>query len=341
MSYRSNEAAEKSERFVVSTSAGVQKHKPVSQSKRPPRRKLRRDRDAAASAIPATLRVLRQEPPEEVRALLAEQLIQSADLLICTDTDISRAGEYAPQWLAITADRLLVCSDPPSAAAKIIIDLQLSQATDFRCESAVGSGLLQARVDGMYLDLLRYSNTRSDRFAKIARKLERRLKGEPIVIEAEEEIDTRRCKGCGMMLDFAGEVCPRCVNKGAVLARMWKLMLPYKWAASTMMGLLVVGICLDLVGPRLTQYLIDHVLGAATKTPASARLLMLAHIVLILAARAGLADGREHHQWATQHQGRHGHHLRHARPTREPSPATLRRVLRSPAGRLARGPRGV
>jgi ATP-binding cassette subfamily B protein len=232
-------------------------------------------------AVPATLRVLRQEPPEAVSALLAAQLIVPADLLICTDTDINRAGEYEPQWLAISADRLLVCRVGPDPA--ILIDLELSHATDFRCESAVGSGLLQARVDGVYLDLLRYSNSRSDRFAKIARKLERRLKGEALAVEPEEEIDTRRCRGCGLMLDFAGEICPRCVNKGAVLARMWKLMLPYKWTAATMMGLLVGGICLDLVGPRLTQYLIDHVLGAATNSPASARLLMLAHIVLILA----------------------------------------------------------
>ena len=48
------------------------------------------------------------------------------------------------------------------------------------------------------------------------------------------------------MLDFAGEVCPRCVNKGAVMARMWELMLPYKKQAATMMVLLLVGIGLDL-----------------------------------------------------------------------------------------------
>src|SRR6202021_2022629 len=115
MLYRSNEAAEKSERFVVSTSAAGQKHKPVSQSKRAQRQKrgstvfdpeaqtrrelaeVRRGKGAVQSAIPPALRALRQEPPAAVAALLAERLIQPADLLICTDTDINRAGEYQPQ----------------------------------------------------------------------------------------------------------------------------------------------------------------------------------------------------------------------------------------------------
>jgi ATP-binding cassette subfamily B protein len=34
----------------------------------------------------------------------------------------------------------------------------------------------------------------------------------------------------------------------------------YRWAVPGMFGLVVVGICLDLVGPQLTRYLVDHVL---------------------------------------------------------------------------------
>ena len=230
------------------------------------------------SAQPAS--ALKQAPPLPLARLLSAQGIASADVLLSLPTDIDAAGAYCPQWLIITDERVIVCAEGDTP--HVLIAVPFSDVSEFRCEGVIGAGLLQARVNGVYLDLLRYSNRLSDRFGKVARKLDRKLKGEAITIEPEDEIDARRCKGCGLMLDFAGETCPRCVNKGAVLARMWKLMLPYKRAAGAMMALLVFGICLDLVSPRLTQYLIDHVLRPASAGARSSAALL--GIVLVLAA---------------------------------------------------------
>ncbi len=228
---------------------------------------------------------LRQPLPPGLEPLLIPLNLLQADLLLCTDTDLDSAGQYRPQWLLVTPDRILVCT--LANHPEILLDLPFSSASEFRCEGVVGAGLLQARVDGVFLDLLRYSNTLADRFTKIARKLQRTANGDPIVIEPDDDIDTRRCTTCGLMLDSVGEACPRCVNKGAVLARMFGLLLPYKAAALAMMGLLVVGIALDLVGPRLTQHLIDHVLPASQSSNASAanpaHLRMLLNVVFVLA----------------------------------------------------------
>jgi ATP-binding cassette subfamily B protein len=266
-----------------------------------------------------------QTPPDDVRRLLAERAISSDELVLFTDSDIDIAGNYARQWLAVTREQLLVISETagseseqrPSNQAlasplpspgvpgdgvrtsplvggpgRVVLELALKDASEIRCESVIGSGLVQARVDGVFVDLLRYSNSRSDRFSKVARKLDRSLRGETITLDADDEIDPRRCKSCGLLLDFAGETCPHCVNKGAVLARMWKLMLPYRRAASGMMALLVGGIALDLVGPKLTQYLIDHVLPANAQAASAiganpaqyhSHLTALLYIVLTLA----------------------------------------------------------
>jgi len=201
---------------------------------------------------------LRIEPPQAVADVLAAESVDMEGLLLCTNTDIDSLGTYKPQWLLVNKDGLWVISDAKEPA--ILTHLAFKDVTEFRCQATIGSGLLQARTDGVFVDVLRYSNRYSDRFSKVARKLDRFLKGEPIVVHPEDNIDPRRCPSCGLMLQFMGDTCPRCVNKGAVLSRMWRLMRPYGTAVAMVMGLLIIGIGLDLVGPQLTRYLVDNVL---------------------------------------------------------------------------------
>lgn len=243
-------------------------------SRRPERRPPQSDAwETSASA-------LRKRPPLAIQRLLLGMGIAVGDVLLSTSTDINAAGQYCEPWLIVTDKQAIVFSDGDSP--RVVCQINLSEVSEFRCEGVIGAGLLQARVNGVFIDLLRYSNSLGDRFSKICRKLERFRQGEPLVVDAEDDVDARRCKSCNLMLDFAGETCPRCVNKGAVLARMWKLMLPYKKPAMAMLGLLVFGIGLDLVSPRLTQHLVDNVLPAGAGTYAS-RLHGLLAIVLVLA----------------------------------------------------------
>lgn len=234
--------------------------------------------------------MLRLSPPPEVLEKLRQLDIQPESLLLSTPTDIDRVGRYATQWLVITEDRLLVLSD--GAGAEAVFSLKLADATEFRVQSVVGSGILQARVEGIYVDVLRFTNRYANVFQKVSRKLERKVRGEPIAIHPEEMVDERRCPTCGLVLQFPGDTCPRCVNRGAVLARMWRLMASYRWAAATIMILLLGGIALDLVSPQLTRYLVDHVLPGSSEEAAqlqgqaeewSRHLALLLQVVLILA----------------------------------------------------------
>jgi hypothetical protein len=63
----------------------------------------------------------------------------------------------------------------PPLHRRLTCRIELSQVSEFRCEGVIGSGLLQARVDGVFIDLLRYSNSLGDRFSKVCRKLERMM----------------------------------------------------------------------------------------------------------------------------------------------------------------------
>lgn len=189
--------------------------------------------------------MLTQRPPPQIQKQLDSWEIGQSQRLLCTNTDIDPLGRYRAQWLVATADEVIVLSedDPLRPLHRI----HFSEAGEFRCHSVVGSGLLQARINGTYIDLLRYSNRLADRFEKVARKLDRALRGEPIVIHPQEQQD-RRTEG------------PVDVQGRAILTRMWAMMRPYRGAAAGMMALLLAGIALDVVSPQLTRILVDHVL---------------------------------------------------------------------------------
>lgn len=241
---------------------------------------------------------LLQDLTPEVATILANYNIQKDQIRLCTDTDIDNFGRYRRRWLVATDQEIFVLTEanPPT----VDVHLRYEQIQEVRCQSTVGSGLLQTLVEGCWIDLLRYSNRMADRFGKVAKKLEQRLKGLPLVIHREDEVDPRRCSQCGLMLQFVGDTCPRCVSRGAVLTRMWQLMKPYRVAAMLVMLLLILGIGLDLVAPQLTRYLVDHILPGSKEAairfqqePVVFRkhLIMLLEVVCVLAVVQSLRMG--------------------------------------------------
>ena len=239
--------------------------------------------------------MLKQTLPEPVARRLRDELkIDDKAVRLSVASDIDASGAYRAEWLVATDDRVVVLDGEASAPPRV--DLAISEATEFRCAAAVGSGALQARVDGAYVDLVRYTNRLSDTMGKTARKLDHRVNGEPIVIHPEDEEDPNRCPSCGMVKSFPGEACPRCVNRGAVLMRMGGLMRPHWAAGAVIMGLLLVGIALDLVAPYLTKILVDDVLPGTSGTQEALGSLLgvVAILALVQVARAvvNMLNGR-------------------------------------------------
>jgi ATP-binding cassette subfamily B protein len=214
---------------------------------------------------------------------MQQQGLDHQSMLLATQTDISTQGDAQLQWLIVSPSDILIFSDgaPPEMHRKIA----LASVTAFRAQSVIGSGFLQAQVDGLWVDVLRYSNSLSDRFVKVSKKLEDLRKKGTLVIHPEDEIDQRRCPTCGLALRFVGDVCPQCINKRAVIGRVWDLIRPYRLAALGIFSLLLLSVCAELAPPKLQQYLVDHVLRIDHKNAVAADLInALLIIVLSLAA---------------------------------------------------------
>jgi ATP-binding cassette subfamily B protein len=227
--------------------------------------------------------MLQSSPPEAVLGLLQKLGFDNEAVLLAASTDLSAAGQFEDNWLVVTDQHLFVLA--LGGAPYSPLALALRTITTFRTHGTVGSGFLQALVDGVWVDLVRYSTSLSHRFVKIAGRLNDFLGGEPLVSRPEDDSDERRCPTCGLALNFVGDVCPRCIDRSAVFGRVWSLLQPYRTAAVVLFLLTFVGVASELAPPKLQQYLVDHVLKVDNPGSGQAELLAaLLVIVLSLAA---------------------------------------------------------
>jgi ATP-binding cassette subfamily B protein len=235
--------------------------------------------------------MLKKDIPLPLSKKLRSLQINAEDIRLLTETDIDHLNRYQTQWLVVTSDMIYVFTD--SDSPEVIFSIEIKKASEYRCSGVIGAGLLQARVDGMFVEILRFSNRLGDKFHKVAQKLDRSLHGESIEVHPEDNIDPRRCPKCGLMLQFAGDVCPRCVDRGATLARIWRMLKPYRKTVWFIMLFLLIGISMDLVIPQLTRYLVDVVLPGSREQAVKIRndtgltkkhLILLMELVGILAA---------------------------------------------------------
>ncbi|MBI3543522.1 MAG: ABC transporter ATP-binding protein, partial [Deltaproteobacteria bacterium] len=205
-------------------------------------------------------------PPEEVLASLRQLGCSVADLQLALAADVGSSGDFDPQWLIATA-RHVMLFDPARGRNPACL-YTTAEISDVRTIAAIGSGLLQLKIDSVWIDVVRFSNRLKFSFDRAAVRLGQLVRGEPVVPVTQDARDSHRCPKCDLMLEFSGELCPRCIDHGAALSRVLAMMRPYWRASAVMMALLVLGILLDLAWPLLTRFLVDYVLaGKAADQP--------------------------------------------------------------------------
>lgn len=205
---------------------------------------------------------LQTPPPPAIAASLRQAGADIDHIQISLQTDINLLGAYHPQWVIGTRTGVWVVDE--ARPDEVVTSVLFGEVSEFRTQAVVGSGILQARVGEVWLDLVRYSNRLKYPFSRASKRLDQLRQNEAFKLEKEDEQDPRRCPTCGLMLEFAGEACPRCINRGAALRRVFQLMRPYWGSASVMMFLLLTSIAIAMVTPQLTRYLVNHILDRST-----------------------------------------------------------------------------
>ncbi|MFM8436444.1 MAG: ABC transporter transmembrane domain-containing protein, partial [Planctomycetia bacterium] len=195
------------------------------------------------------------------------------------DTDVSLDGRPTPEWLVATADELRV-----TAGGQALRRVSRDEVEEVRTTAGVGGGTLQVRVDGDWVDLLRYSNAMATRFHKVARALEQ-PGSEAEFLAMADDLDPPRCPSCRLRLTTKDQACPRCMQKGRILKRVGELLAPYTRGAVILCLLTFVGVVAELVPPKLQQYMVDSILtrGSTAADAAAEPDFKTALLVVVLA----------------------------------------------------------
>ena len=136
------------------------------------------------------------------------------------------------------------------------------------------------------------------------------------------------------------ESCPRCLPRRAIVGRLWQLLRPQWPTALAMCGLMLVGVAMELVPPKLQQYLVDDILTRGEGTPGAGRCSRpLLVVVLALAATRVLLGVVNWIKGLLANKVGVGTHVRPPCATGAEAARAGGRLLRPAPGRLAGQPR--
>ena len=230
---------------------------------------------------------LKEELPASLVPLLPHPAGQDGDLRVSVEADLDKDGNYARRWLAVTEDRLFVL-EPDHGDPRLALDLPLSSISEVKAQPQVGSGVLEATVDGLPVELLRYSNAMVGKFMRVAKFLDADVKGEesPPASELEER---PRCAKCHRILPENTRVCPACLDRKQVAKRLARYFEPYKWTALGICVLMLCGTALELLPGYLNKPLLDKALvpgfaAASRGEDVSKYGVILGHLIIIFIA---------------------------------------------------------
>jgi ATP-binding cassette subfamily B protein len=176
---------------------------------------------------------------------------------------------FGEETIVITTDQLTVYAQH-EGVQHARISIQLDQLRAPRLDTLVGGGTLQAEIAGEVVDLAWFTNAKHAAFGRVAAYLEDLTHYQATVLAGQaeavapappEEIEEERhCSNCRLLLPQGATVCPACINKSQIVARLAAYLKPY-WKQTALLAVLILSsTALGLVAPYLTRPLADQVL---------------------------------------------------------------------------------
>jgi ATP-binding cassette subfamily B protein len=226
---------------------------------------------------------------DELRRKVEGRLGPGEEVILVTETDVSREGAFGERLLFATSKRLMVYTpgqDEPD------LEIPLDQIKEVVAAHLVGQIALEAQVGNRKVEILRASNSLSAKFSKIAKSLTDAAKsGEDPEFYLDDE-EARICPTCGRLLPEKGGFCPACLKKRKVLARFWKYVRPH-WAKFTLIAVIILlGMGISLVPPLLVRELVDKVLLVKGSRDRLVLLIGALIVVQVVTSLLGIIRGR-------------------------------------------------
>lgn len=198
---------------------------------------------------------LKHELPEPVKNRLS---IDESSILFSLPIDINLSGKFSQGWLVVTADDVYALDQE----GNIIKSCPVRNTKEFKASGCVGNCTFEALNDDGDVLLGRVSMRYLPAYATVARYLNRVNEGEKVRLVTDLQDDI--CPKCGRALPNS-RVCPACINRGRILARLWEIAKPHipLLVIATLIFWTLTG--LRLVLPQLNGQMIDVLTKADSK----------------------------------------------------------------------------
>ena len=211
------------------------------------------------------------EVPEPIKERLSAAGVADGDILHAVNSDLRLDGRYGEDWAVATPTSLHIVT------AGDIDSLALDRIGPVQVESLVSGGLLTVgrnsadgdsyRPEAAERLLMRFSNSRARQFGAFAGAVAALQKGEGQKGDepAAEALRDQTCPTCGLRYpDQDRAVCPRCIDKRGLLARVLGYLRPYRRLAALIGITMLAATALQTVTPLLSgRVLFDDVLAPA------------------------------------------------------------------------------
>jgi ATP-binding cassette subfamily B protein len=205
---------------------------------------------------------VRQDLPAAVEATLSGLLDRDEPRLVSLLSDITPEGDYGERWLLVT-DRRVATLAPENGKATVEAEIPLCDVRQVRVRDFVGSGSLEIVTEDKAVEVLRFSRSVAPEMQRVQRILRHLTGAEETGEEGRRKGGgprAMRCPTCGRALARWSEVCPFCMKKGQLLARLIGYVGPYRTIAIVGFLLSLTLTVLNLAPAYVTRYLFNGVI---------------------------------------------------------------------------------
>jgi len=183
--------------------------------------------------------------------------MEKEDIKLETEADLDLFGHPAKIKVLATSEKLYII---PEKGFQEKISFDLKRIEGFNLRQTVGSAFLQIKIDGYYIDIVRFTNSNRYKFSRLITQLNNLKNGLTVSNEILNKPHPLLCDKCGFPLQSEESQCPNCLKKGAIFTKVYSLISEHVGWIFVIFFLMIIGVGLSLIPPRITKILVDDVL---------------------------------------------------------------------------------
>lgn len=205
---------------------------------------------------------------------LISQALDTKEILLSSEFDISSGGEYVRGVFAMSVSKLCVITD-----GEVVLIQNISELDKVCCGEYTGGGILEAYTPHGRVQLVRFSMRYIEQFNAISETINELIEGNVPVINEKTFSEERLCPKCGRPFIRNTTVCRFCTDKLGIIKRLWQLSKSCRPLYAALLILFWITSVVTVASPELSKRLINDVLNI--KDASVKKLLVIVGLMLL------------------------------------------------------------